>query len=533
MQIYKNKTAAIAIAILLTLSLSASTMIIPKASAHTPGQSIPTYAYIFAAPNPIGEGQTTHVYMWLDEVFGGSGTQTFGYSYALLSNTYRFHNYQLIITAPDGTNTTETFAVVSDPTSSQPYSFTPTTTGTYTLTFKFPGQAYAAYAGDYNPTSSLVNDTYLPSTASTTVTVQSTPIASTPAAPLPTNYWSYPIYGENYDWYTISSNWLGFGVGLTASVPPSPSGYTSTSLYSGDGIGPLTPHIMWTTQTQFGGEVGGNIYTNEPSLGFFEGSSYAPRFQNPIIIDGYLYYTVVASFTGAPLLGGSGTGPTVCVNLQTGQQLWSKENIPQLLMGITAYVYDPDQHGVYPPILVASVIAPDGSTTWELFDGFTGDALFNVTDVPSGTPQWGPSGEYLQYIITNVGTLAAPDWYLSEWNSSRLWLYDINPYTGGGSVSPSILIQPGYGFLGFPFSSELPIPITGEDVFYPNGVVGFVPYGSTLNVNGNIGIAEGQAISSLNSPTTYDWNISLPWMNTLPIAPPVVSPLGVTRRYKP
>ena len=77
------------------------------------------------------------------------------------------------------------------------------------------------------------------------------------------------------------------------------------------------------------------MYTNEPSVGFFEGSSYAPRFQNPIIIDGYLYYTQVASFTGSPLLGGSATGPTICVNLQTGQQLWSNENIPQLLMGIT------------------------------------------------------------------------------------------------------------------------------------------------------------------------------------------------------
>ena len=92
---------------------------------------------------------------------------------------------------------------------------------------------------------------------------------------------------------------------------------------------------MWTTQTQFGGEVGGNLFTNDQSLGYFEGSSYAPRFQDPIIIDGYLYYTVVASFTGAPIMGGSGTGPTVCVNLKTGQQLWSNENIPQLSFGIT------------------------------------------------------------------------------------------------------------------------------------------------------------------------------------------------------
>ena len=521
MKTLKNKIAAITISIFFILSMTASMMLIPNANAHTPGWNIPEYAHIFAAPSTIGVGQTTHVYMWLDSVFGAAGSATVGTSEALLSNTYRFHNYKLTITAPDGTNTTETFAVVSDSTSSQAYSFTPQTTGTYTLTFNFPGQAYAAYAGDYNPTSNLVGDTYLPAAASTTITVQSAPIPVAAGAPLPTSYWSYPIYGSNYAWTSISSNWLGFGSGLSASVPPQPSGYTSTSLYSGDGVGPLTSHIMWTTQTQFGGEVGGNMFTNAPSIGFFEGSSYAPRFQDPIIIDGYLYYTVVASFTGSPLLGGQATGPTVCVNLKTGQQLWSNENIPQLTMGMAPEIYDPDQHGVYPPILVAVE-----GTTWELFDGFTGDALFNVTNVPSGPAQWGPQGEYLQYILTNDGTPTAPQWYLSEWNSSRLWLYDVNPYTGSGSVSPSILIQPGNGFLGFPFSSVLPIPITGENVLYPTGAVGFVPYGSALNVDGDVGIAQGHAISAFNSPTTYDWNISLSYLNPLPVPPLVITPLG-------
>ncbi len=523
MKLLKNKIAAITISIFFILSMTASVMLMPNASAHSPAWQIPTYAYIFAAPNPIGVGQTTHVYMWLDEVFGAQGTASAGYSYALISNNYRFHNYMLIITAPDGTNTTQTFAVVGDSTSSQAYSFTPATVGTYTLTFEFPGQAYAQYAGQYNPTSTLVGDTYLPSTASTTVTVQTAPIAVTPATPIPTVYWSYPIYGENYDWYTISSNWLGAGSGISLSVPTGPSGYTSTNLYDADGIGPLTSHIMWTNQTQFGGEVGGNMFANETSIGYFEGSSYAPRFEDPIIIDGYLYYTVVASFTGSPLIGGSATGPTVCINLQTGKQLWSNQNIPQLFMGITQDVYDPDQHGVYPPILVAVV-----GSTWELFDGFTGDALFNVTNVPSGPSQWGPSGEYLQYTLTNDGTPTTPNWYLAEWNSSRLFLYDVNPYTGSGSMSPSIIIQPGNGllvdFAGL--GSQLPIPITGELVEYPNGPPAPVPYGSSLNVNGNIGIAQGQAISTLNSPTTYDWNASLSWMNTLPLAPIIMTPLG-------
>ena len=105
MQFSKNKTIAIAIAIFLTISMSASLMLIPSSSAHNPAWQIPTFAYIVVQPNPIGVGQTLNVYMWLDYVYGeqaGTGGQ------ALAGvNEYRFHNYQLTITAPDGTVSTQ------------------------------------------------------------------------------------------------------------------------------------------------------------------------------------------------------------------------------------------------------------------------------------------------------------------------------------------------------------------------------------------------------------------------------------------
>ena len=522
MQMLKSKTLAIMFALFLSASMAASTLLIPDVNAHSPPWNIPTYAYINAAPNPIGVGQTVSIFMWLDPVFGSAGTATVGSSAALLSNNYRFHNFRLAITPPNGTATTVTFDVVTDTTSSQAYRYTPTSLGTYTLNFTFPGQGYAQYAGQYNPTSTLVNDTYLPSSAVTTFTVQSTPIPVSAGAPLPTNYWQEPIYGENSNWWPISSNWLGVGAGLFGAPIPPPSGYTSTQLYHGDAVGPMTSHIMWTTPTQNGGIVGGNMFPDAPGVAYFEGSSYAPRFQNPIIMNGYLYYTQVASFTGSPLLGGTATGPTICVNLRTGQQLWSNKNIPQLQFGYIYNVYDPDQHGVYPPVLVATtggfnLFAPELSKpmTWMLYDGFTGDPLFNVTNVPSGTAVMGPGGEQLQYVFNNVGTPSSPKWYMAEWNSSRLWLYDINPYSGSGSVSPSIMNATGHLFVGGSLGSVLPIPITGEIGTFPNGTNVVVPYGSTLIVDGDVSIAAGAAISQFNSPTTYDWNISMPWMNQL------------------
>ena len=33
----------------------------------------------------------------------------------------------------------------------------------------------------------------------------------------------------------------------------------------------------------------------------------------------------------------------------------------------------------------------------------------------------GPNGEILNYVVTNGGTDANPNYYLAEWNSSRMW----------------------------------------------------------------------------------------------------------------
>ena len=96
--------------------------------------------------------------------------------------------------------------------------------------------------------------------------------------------------------------------------------------------------------------------------------------------------------------------------------------IPALSFG---YVYDvdnPNQHGTYPPILFTSNFA-------QAYDAYTGDPLFNVTGVPTGTQLLGPSGEQLKLILTNLGNATNPIMYLSQWNSSRLWENIANPWT--------------------------------------------------------------------------------------------------------
>ncbi len=226
MQILRRKTA-ILIALFLMLTMAVSLVALPAANAHTPAWKIPTYAYIIAVPDPVGVGQPVHIYMWLDPVYGAAGgttpsilTNASTASSALTANNYRFRNYKLTITDPNGTTTTQTFDIISDPTSNQYTVFTPDKVGTYTFKFDFPGQVYGANGNGYE-NSPIMGDTYEASSASTTLTVQEEPIpAPLGSSPLPTQYWSRPIYGEGTDWWAISSDWLGSG-------SPVPAGYTN------------------------------------------------------------------------------------------------------------------------------------------------------------------------------------------------------------------------------------------------------------------------------------------------------------------
>jgi len=97
---------------------------------------------------------------------------------------------------------------------------TPTQVGTYKLKFDFPGQNINDYP--HSPTSQYVNDTYIPSSAETTVTVQNEPIPEYPSSyPLPqhTGHAQYTV--RTPGWWSISSNWLGSGApGYGASTGP-------------------------------------------------------------------------------------------------------------------------------------------------------------------------------------------------------------------------------------------------------------------------------------------------------------------------
>ena len=379
MKLEKKLKNAILTAILM-LTFAVTLIALPVTNAHNPPWEITTHAFIAVNPNPVGVGQKVNVVVWAGLLLPSAN----------VGNDVRFHDYKVTITTPDGQTDTIEWDIVTDTTSTAYSSYTPSQPGEYTFVFSYPDQVYT-WSGSYQ------NDIYLGATSKTiTLIVQEEqlpePINS---YPLPTEYWTRPIEGQNTYWNTISSNWLGY-------THPS-----IVNMYQPDGAAPNSAHVMWTKRIDEGGVVGGSNVGIEGNV-FYSGTAYNPRFAAPIIMNGLLYYEL-------PLMNSNSGGGWMCVDLRTGEEIWYNAQ-----MGVDSdypdpsfgYLYDAEnenQHGVVPAGILFS------NNFGAAYDPPTGKRLFTVTGVPSGTAVVAPQGEILRY------QLDLSNRQLSQWNSSRLW----------------------------------------------------------------------------------------------------------------
>jgi hypothetical protein len=482
LQIIGNKKIALFIVAILTISMAASMTLIPTATSHTPPYKITTYALVEAMPHTVGVGQTVVVYAFLGNPPPPGSAET---------NSYRFHNYDVTFTSPSGKVTTKHYDTVVDTTGAQTIQFTPDEVGVYNIVFKYGGQTLATGGVDQPVGSANLGDIYLPSTATTTLVVQQDPIFTYPDSyPLPTEYWTRPIYAENPFWWAISSNWLGTGAAVNSAVSAGTiTGISMSSLvqrFPGDAVGSLTSHVMWTKPIQSGGVVGGNNFEIQGDT-YFEGSAYSQRYTNPIIVNGRVYYNPPLSFRG------SNAGPTTCVDLRTGQVVWQRSDVPAINFAMIWDLQNGNQHGVYPALLCTSNFA-------RVFDADTGEQLFNVTGVPSGTIVQGPVGEQLRYVLSNLGTTASPNWNLALWNSTLLWSGTFfRPGTTQSGNSPDL------------------INATSPTGTAPGSAISTPPSTTSQSV------VNGSIFDSNNLQNRFSWNVSIPWRNTMSAAPTVLN----------
>ncbi|MCW4002539.1 MAG: PQQ-binding-like beta-propeller repeat protein [Candidatus Bathyarchaeota archaeon] len=390
MKIKTNLKTKASIALILMLTIAIPLFSIPTTNGQTSAGKTTTHPMLTVNPNPVGVGQPVNIVMWVGMLLPS----------ASVTNDIRFHDYTLTITKPDGKTETMKWAIVQDTTSTQYTKYTPDQVGTYTLNFSYPDQVYT-----WNATAAMrtwTNHVFLGASKTVTLTVQEEqlpePISS---YPLPTEYWTRPIEGQNTDWWAISSHWLGCDHPLHYNL------VAADAMYQPDGTAPNSPHVMWTKRIDEGGVVGGSFAGIEGEM-YYSGSAYQPRFYNPIIMNGLLFYAV-------PSQNSMSGGGYMCVDLHTGEKIWFNEKIgvdtswPIPSFGYLYSAHTENQHGAIPNgVLFSSNFAV-------AYEPWTGQRLFNVTNVPSGMAAVGPQGEILRYQI-NIASR-----WLAQWNSSRLW----------------------------------------------------------------------------------------------------------------
>ncbi|MCZ2808393.1 MAG: PQQ-binding-like beta-propeller repeat protein [Candidatus Bathyarchaeota archaeon] len=381
----KSKLSTIALLLVMTTLFA---LPITSTAAQT---EVTSYAYLLAIPNPVGVHQTTYITLWVDAPLPDAN----------VDNDIRRHDYKLTITKPDATTETKEWPVVHDTTNLAFSAFTPDQVGDYTLQFDYPGQTYTWDESSLQR--EWTGTVFTPASRTKTLTVTADPLPDPISSyPLPSEYWTRPIEGQNPDWYTITSHWL------AGNYLGSHQVFRGFELWQKDGIAPESSHIMWTKPIEYGGVVGGTA-TQVDGTTYYSGGSYEGRFNNAIIMHGILYYP-------APLGHSGSGGGYAAVDLRTGEELWFRGD----LGGLTETGYfspiakgqlynfeDINQHGVVGGVLWQTI-----GSTWNAYDGFTGQWMYNLTNVPSGTEVYTDSGEIVRYVMD------ADAGWLALWNFS-------------------------------------------------------------------------------------------------------------------
>ncbi len=353
----KTKNRLIAIVLMIVLSAPMIMMIGQAHATTSTTVNLPTFLYVNAAPSPVGVGQTVYITLFFTKPVTLLNYNNFINAGAALTGL------KINVIKPDGTNmtlgpyTTDTSAGVPA------VNWVPTVVGNYTFQGIFPGQSLGTDLS--SGITYAVNPSISPPV---TITVQSSPIPYFANTPLPTSYWTTPIYASNYQWaQAVGGNWYGLGR----------PGFDNTGGYDGSGnnfqpysTAPTTAHIVWTKLITTGGQPGGETPANEMSA--IAANSPLYHTFEPIILDGILFYSWYPAQTDYAGI--------VAVNLFNGQTLWVKNTTDTLVYGQVITFHTVEEFGSQALLWVYN----PSTANYDILDPVTGNYMATVNNIPGG-----------------------------------------------------------------------------------------------------------------------------------------------------
>lgn len=372
--------------------------------------TVPLYLYVSVAPNPVGIGQPVYISCFFTK--------------PLPSRTYS--GLSVTVTAPDGDVTTYDDLETDTTGGVGGLEYTPDVTGEYQVQSTYPGETYSSSIILAAATSPIV-----------TFVVQEEDIPGLAMTPLPTEYWSRPIYATNYEWGTVlGGNW--WGLGRPAFMQT--GGYdVSGNNFNPYCEAPNSAHIMWTKPFSFGGQVGGPIPSDQESQ-YTSTSILYSQFE-PIIMNGIAFYEW---FPNNPNVRAG----RIALDIRTGEVLWTLENPDdRLQFGSVMKFHSIQEYGSQSYLWALS------GNTLRVYDPLSGTHICDVTGVSNSIASM--FGGMTGGLIDSNGAVLinwASGGQIYMWNSTKCLT------SGGGFGGGSVVIRPS-GELDFDNGIQYTMPV--------------------------------------------------------------------------